>query len=343
MSNKLFSELDPVFETMGLLLASYNFDEAKKETIKALSHLGFDGEQFYSRNLKAYDKYVQVFLNSRVSCKEDTLFFGEKDLNYFLILLLLVIENRSWLTSADSLTDTLINAQIIRICKSVFDDDSETESIEALDDIIKFLEKCGLEVNAKWKMLCIMQQPKKHILQLINAINANMEAYQKAVREINNPLKRLMDKYSTSVNNHGGEMFYKIIGKLSQDSNIYPTLIFPVSQIIFEKNCYYGLLSEIVIKDEKVHLHSKETLLLKLKALSDSSKLEIIASLKASPKYNLEIAQQVGLTAATTSHHMSVLLICGFVGVEKKDGKVYYHLEEENIKNMIKELEQTLL
>jgi DNA-binding transcriptional ArsR family regulator len=80
-----------------------------------------------------------------------------------------------------------------------------------------------------------------------------------------------------------------------------------------------------------------------LKALSDSSKLEIISSLKISPKYNLEIAQQLGLTPATMSHHMSVLLSCGFVGVEKMDGKVYYHLVEENMISMLEELKQALL
>ena len=343
MPDKIFCELDPVFETMGLLFVSYNFDEVKKETRKALSDLGFDGERFYSQNLKAYDKYVQVFLKSRVPSQEDALFFDEKDSNYFLILLSLINENRSWLTSSDNLTDTLINTQIIHICKAVFDDDPEFGSVEALDDIIKFLEKSGLEVNAKWKLLRIMQQPKKHITQLINAININMEAYQKAVSEINKPMKKLLDEYITSVNNHSDKKFYEIKDKLSQASSIYPTLIFPVSQMMFEKSCYYGLLSEMVIKDGKARLHSKESLLLKLKALSDSSKLEIITSLKISPKYNLEIAQQLGLTAATMSHHMNVLLNCGFVGVEKKDGKVYYHLHKDNIKDLIEELEQTLL
>lgn len=343
MVDNIYSALDSVFETMGLLFVSYNFDEVKQEIKKALSDLGFDGEQFYSQNLKAFDKYVQSFLDSRVPSQEDALFFGDKDSNYFLILLSLIIENRSWLTSVDDLTDHLINTQIIHICMAVFDDDTDADSPETLEDIIQFLEKNGLEGNAKWKLLRIMQQPKKHIAQFINAISSNMEAYQKAVSNISKPLVKLLDQYNVSVNNHGDKTFYKLKNKLSQASNIYPTLIFPVSQMMFETSCYYGLLSEMMIKNGKSRLYSKESLLLKLKALSDGSKLEIITSLKISPKYNLEIAQQLGLTAATMSHHMNVLLCCGFVGVEKKDGKVYYHLEEENIKNMIEELEQTLL
>lgn len=343
MSDKIFCELDPVFETMGLLFVSYNFDEVKQETKKTLSDLGFDGEKFYSQNLKDFDKYVQSFLKSRVPSSNDVFFFSEKDSNYFLILLSLILENRNWLTSADDLTNQLINAQIIHICKAVFDDDAQLGNPETLEDIIQFLESSGLEGDAKWKLLCFMQQPKKHILQLIDVINTNIEAYQKAVSDINKPLKRLLEQYNTSVHNQGDKTFFEIKSKLLQASNIYPTLIFPVSQMMFEKSCYYGLLSEMVMKNIKARPHSKESLLLKLKALSDGSKLGIITSLKISPKYNLEIAQQLGLTAATMSHHMSVLLSCGFVGVEKKDGKVYYHLVEENIKDMIEELEQTLL
>ncbi len=343
MSDTIHNELDPYFEIMGLLYVSYNFDEVKQLTKNALSDLGFDGERFYSQNLKAFDKYVQSFLKYRVSSPSDDLFFGETDSNYFLILLYLINDNKCYLSSVDALTDEQINHQIIQICRAVFDNDNQADSIETLEDIIIFLEKSKFEGNAKWKLMRIMQQPKEHLLQLINSININIDSYKKAESEIKKPLMKLLNQYNVSINNHSDKMFFEIKNKFNQDCEIFPTMIFPVTQMIFEKSCYYGLFCKMVVQDRNPSLHSKESLLLKLKALSDSSKLEIITSLKVSPKYNLEIAQQLGLTAATMSHHMNVLLICGFVNVEKKDGKVYYHLKEENIKAMIEELEATLL
>jgi DNA-binding transcriptional ArsR family regulator len=343
MPDKINYAPDPVLETIGLLFVSYNMDDVKQETKKTLSSLGFDGERFYSQHLKLFDKYVQEFLKNRVESREDELFFSEKDSNYFLILLSLIIENKSWLTSVEKLTDDLIKSQIIHICKAVFDDDNNAEDPDILEDILGYLESRGLEANAKWKMLCIMQQPTKYITQFIHIINSNMDAYQRALNEVSKPLEKLLNRYHESVTNHGDKEFYKLMKEFSQSFTVYPTLIFPVSQMLFEKSCYYGLLSEKVIKNEKTRLNSKGSLLLKLKALSDSSKLEIISSLKVSQKYNLEIAQQLGLTAATMSHHMNVLLNCGFVGIEKKDGKVYYHLKKENLKDLIQELEETLL
>ncbi len=343
MLDETFSKMDSVFETMGLLYVSYNIEEVKKETIMTLTDMGFDGEQFYSQHLKTYDKYVQVFLKNRVEHSESQFFFSDKDSNYFLILLSLIIGNRSWLTSKDNLSDDQINSQIIHTCKIFFDEETNTESPDSLEDIICYLDRCDLQSDAKWKMLRVMQNPKKYISHIIEIINSNVDAYQKAVSEVTNPLDKLLNQYSVMTTNYGDKRFYDIKANIAQSSVVYPTLIFPVTQMLFEKSCYYGLLSEKVIKNGKIRQNSKNLLLLKLKALSDSSKLEIISSLKVSPKYNLEIAQQLGLTAATMSHHMNVLLNCSLVGVEKKDGKVYYHLERENLQDLIKELEETLL
>lgn len=343
MLDKTFSKMDPVFETMGLLFISYNLEEVKTETKKTLSDLGFDGEQFYSKHLKTFDKYVNVFSKNRIECSENAFFFNEKDSDYFRILLSLIIENRNWLTSLDDLSEDEINSKIIHICRVVFDDEMNAQNPDSLEDIIQYLDSSGLQSDAKWKMLRMMQNPKKYMQYLVEIINSNVDAYHRAVSEVNNPLEKLLNQYNTMAANCGDKKFYELRDAIAPASDVYPTLIFPVSQMLFEKSCYYGLLSEKIIKSEKMRHNSKELMLLKLKALSDSSKLAIISSLKISPKYNLEIAQQLGLTAATMSHHMNVLLNCGLVGVEKKDGKVYYHTEKESLQDLLKELEETLL
>lgn len=335
-------ELDPVFESMGLLFLRSRVDETKKQTIAALSDFGFDGEQFYEQYLKIYDKYVQAFLKNGTLTTEDELFFGEKDLKYFLVLFSFITNNRSWLVSAEEATDETVREQLIRSCKTGLELDFWPGTVETLQDMISFLDQSGLEASAKWKLFHLLQQPKKHMLQLVHIVNANKEAYYKAVSEIAKPLAKLLDRFTVSANDLNSKSLHETLDKLLQASNVFPSLVFPLLQLFHDDICYYGLLSELVIQYGKDRQQSKEALLQKLKALSDSSKLEILISLKISPKYNLEIAQQLGLTPATMSHHMSVLLNCGLVGVEKKDGKVYYHLQKENIGNLIQELAQTI-
>lgn len=340
MPNKTFQKLDPVFETMGLLYIGYNLDEVKEETKKTLSDLGFEGEKFYSQYLKTFDKYVNAFLKHRVECSESAFFFSEKDANFFRIFLALIVENRDWLTSLDHIKEEQINENI---CKVIFDDEANKVEFDSLEDIIKCLEGSGLQSDAKWKMLRVMQSPKDYLNQLITIINSNLEAYHKATNEVHIPLEKLMTHYNDKIASCWDKKFSELRATIAPSSEVYPTLIFPVSQMLFEKCSYYGLLSDKIIESGKMRQNSKELLLLRLKAVSDSSKLEIISSLKLSPKYNLEIAQQLGLTAATMSHHMSVLLNCGLVGVEKKDGKVYYHLEKESLQNLLQDLQEAIL
>ncbi len=343
MQDKTLNQMDPIFETLGLLLVSYNLEEVKNEMKKLLSDMGFDKEHFYSQNFKTYDKYVQIFLKNRVESKETSDFFNEKDSNYITILLSLIVENKNWFESQDLITEEEINSQIFYICKAVLEDETDMESPKSLDEIVSFLDNSALESEAKWKLLRIMQNPIKHIKQIIDIINSNMNSYHKAVKEIAGSLEKLLNQYNMMEIKSGDKRFYEVKKAFTESAIVYPSLAFPLSQMLFENSCYYGLLCEKIVKNGKIRNNSKELLLLKLKALSDNSKLGIIASLKVSPKYNLEIAQQLGLTAATMSHHMTALLNCNLVGIEKKDGKVYYHLEKENLQELIKELEETLL
>jgi DNA-binding transcriptional ArsR family regulator len=105
--------------------------------------------------------------------------------------------------------------------------------------------------------------------------------------------------------------------------------------------CYYGLLAEKAIK-ELGYDNGKEYLKICLKALSDSSKLEILSTLKTSPKYAAELAVQLGLTPATVSHHMNMLLSARLVYVEKSDGKYYYHLNKDSIHEILEQLNSML-
>lgn len=76
--------------------------------------------------------------------------------------------------------------------------------------------------------------------------------------------------------------------------------------------------------------NTRKHLLSALKALGDGSKFEILQLLQISPRYNLEIAEELKLSAPTVSHHMSVLLENGLVDVEKKMGKFTIPFQKKN-------------
>lgn len=63
------------------------------------------------------------------------------------------------------------------------------------------------------------------------------------------------------------------------------------------------------------------------KALADPTRRRILQLLRQDKKSAGEIGEQFGLTAATISHHLSVLKSAGLV-TDERDGKyIYYQLD----------------
>ncbi len=342
MSNIIFEELDPLFETIGLLIAINQNEASKKETLKFLDDLSIDSEKFYAKNLKIFDNYVYTFKKYSVLNKDSEFFFEDSDSRFAMLLVSLLMVNKKFISDIDNIDESQINKSIIETCKSIYEIETSVEKTDTLEDIIAFLDMTSIGKDEKWKIMRIMQSPKAYLKQLISIIYSNIAAFEKAKKAIESQFSKLISQYRELTSNKNKGQFYKLKNSFSETCDVYPTLAFPLSLLIFDKTCYYGLFSSLILKDENRN-QSKDEIIQGLKALSDKSKLEILSSLKVSPKYNLEIAEQLGLTAATMSHHMNVLLTCGFVGINKQAGRVYYHIEEDSIRRFISSLEKTLL
>ena len=175
--------------------------------------------------------------------------------------------------------------------------------------------------------------------QLFETIRLNMPAFERARASVAKPLEKQLKRLAKYENNG----FLKLVNTCGDNPIVYPTLVFPMLQMVLYSYCYEGILNEELEKNESASISIKEEVIRQSKALADKSKLDILCSLKESSKYNLELAEALDLSPSTTSHHMSILMGSGLVTVQKKDGKVYYCLQEENIEKYIQSLKKLLL
>ena len=113
----------------------------------------------------------------------------------------------------------------------------------------------------------------------------------------------------------------------------------PIAQIgaIFSES----LTFDKVMMSRRTMTQEKALTLLKL--LSDKSKLEILELTKSESNYGAQLANKLGLTTATISHHTSALFEQNLLHIEKVDSKVYYKENKDKIRSLIKYLEDTLL
>jgi ABC-type histidine transport system ATPase subunit len=80
-----------------------------------------------------------------------------------------------------------------------------------------------------------------------------------------------------------------------------------------------------------------------LKMLSDKRRIDIIKMLSYKPYYGYEIAAKLELTPATVNYHISLLMDADVLTFDREENKVYYTLNKEKIKELLKETSIVLL
>ncbi|MBQ1720651.1 MAG: winged helix-turn-helix transcriptional regulator, partial [Lachnospiraceae bacterium] len=88
---------------------------------------------------------------------------------------------------------------------------------------------------------------------------------------------------------------------------------------------------------------TEEKALAMLKLLADKSKFQILSATVDTPAYGSELANMLGLTTATISHHTTALLDQNLLSLEKVDTKIYYRTNPVMIRALIQYLQDTLL
>lgn len=98
------------------------------------------------------------------------------------------------------------------------------------------------------------------------------------------------------------------------------------------------LLSELTDLEDKAKARDKTTQR-QLKAIADPTRYKIIKLLSNRPYYVQELADEIGLTTATLSHHLNHLLQVFLVGVDVDGRKSYYSLNSDELRSLSKYLE----
>ena len=77
--------------------------------------------------------------------------------------------------------------------------------------------------------------------------------------------------------------------------------------------------------------------------LADPARWTLIQLLVAAPRYGQELAELLGLSIATVSHHLNVLKRLDLVDIRRDEHRLYYHLRTDRLRALLTGAEQHLL
>lgn len=330
MENKGAKKLHPFLETLGLIYMAKNFEAVKADMLNSLEEMNIDGIQFYKQYLSYLDNYVQVFRDSYVLKEEETFFFGHNT-EFFLTVLAMATELFESETEAEQLTQTRIFSVLHTFFKEEKNEKPSTSN--DMENWFLLLQASEYSEDTRWRLLELIHNPVKKFQELFHIYENNRTAFDTTFRKNKKQLEKLVCEAPAELS----DAIRNLVSEFHPEpKKIYLTAVLPLMEWITPTIIFQGVLADKLDLYQKNLKNAKEMLPQILKLLGDKSKFEILCLLKSHGRYNLEIAEELQLTPATASHHMSMLLSNHMVTVEKKDGRVYYQLNQETLKEIMK-------
>lgn len=340
MGIKIETTFDDYFETIFLLINTQQVDAFKEQVVKELNHLGMAGEKIFTEHLSDWQQMLAYFSDTVIKNEEFPFFFNQDKAmtdDYYITIGYLVTDFKDAIKEAEN--EEAMRSLFPRILIECNELEYPT-AVETTEDFFQLLEHMNYSEREKWQFMAIYQRAHYYLNQLIELVEMNIPNYKKAYQQYD--ISKMIENYVIELQKDNNR-YTKVLNQLSSaDCVVYPTLANPLAQILWHEKCFVGLLILEIFQDDNSQKPIDDQLLMSLKALADKSKLQILLSLKESPKYNLELAEALELSPGTMSHHMNNLLTAELVKVEKRGSKVYYMLDEESLQRILDKL-QTLL
>ena len=330
MENKGAKTLHPFLETLGLIYMTKNFEAVKTDLLNSLKEMNIDGAQFYKQYLSYLDNYVQVFEDTYALKQEETFFFGYNT-EFFLTVLAMATE----LFESNAEPDQLTQSHIFSVMNSFLKQKNSEKASNSSDmeNWFLLLQSSEYSEDTKWRLLELIHNPVRKFQELFHIYENNRTAFDVTFQKN----KKQLEKLVSQAPSEPSDVICSLMSEFHPESKrFYLTAVLPLMEWITPTIIFQGVLTNKLDLYQKNLENAKEMLPPILKLLGDKSKFEILCLLKSHGRYNLEIAEELQLTPATASHHMSLLLSNHMVTVEKKDGRVYYQLNQETLREIIK-------
>ena len=258
---------------------------------------------------------------------------------YFLANI--IVGGLEYYQQGEELFDNLINNSdeiTERVAFKFLDDGAEknTSKLTAID----IVASSSLPNENKLLLIDLILHPNKYIDMLKNTLLPVAHEFSKCM-DLIEPLLKHFKTAHMDVNSFDAESKL-LTTALNQDlPNVNEYNIFPLvtnfNVVAFgfmddehtEVFMGIGVLDDILRKYTSKNRNMNYKLSNTISVLSSKSRFDILAKLSEGPQYGRELAAHLGLTPATVSHHINVLLAEGLVKLDTSGKRVYYSLNYE--------------
>lgn len=248
----------------------------------------------------------------------------------------------------NTLEEEKINQRLVQYIKNENIEYLKEEKLDCKEGMLKFIKSLDISSASKWRLFEFIGEPKRYINELIKIIEDYIPKYNKVYKKY----EKLFEKHSRHIQREVEEEGMNFLNKITKNSLrleefkeivIMPSYLNPYMlqyNLIEDKGyLHIGIFFE-ELQEKMFGKNDLEEKLTIFKNLSDATKFNIVKLLVERDYYGQELAEKLGVRAATISYHMGILLLSKMVHIERKDHRAYYSLNKDTLKDSIKFLEK---
>ncbi|MFO7637538.1 MAG: metalloregulator ArsR/SmtB family transcription factor [Clostridia bacterium] len=345
MKQVFVHELNPLFDMIISLKRIANNDSFEKNYFEAAAYTSSD------RILEILSEIEGKL--SRYFKQELKLFFNDQ-LSFYSVLWRLIL--RKELKSFQEIMNALAadDPADIRRCmledciiKECFSGNGENKDMvdEVFNNKEKFYEVMNqnttLSQEDKEKIFEIYEYPEDNKERFIRLLERYHEIYQAYDQELFTVTSAIMEKSRKLCAKNPDKFlteFLKLKGSFvckTARTRLIPSYFAEILIYIPLANDEHCILVYGTDIEKKRSLEKKtEERRQFFKIFSEEKRAELIKKLSKHTYYGNEIAQELNLTSATASYHLSMLQGIGIVELQKEGNRIYYSLNKEVLKNL---------
>lgn len=232
--------------------------------------------------------------------------------------------------------------------------ENEQGAVNLLADRESFEQRLAgcqdLSSSDQEKALEIIRYPAEAKLRLVRLLEQYVKVFAPYVPELDELDRAEVEKSRSAC-------FDNVESFATNYLKINFKIVDPAKQLIFIPNAFLEILTYIVqpakgqyvliygtfINKKRMREKRSEEIKQFLKVLSEEKRTEIIKILAAKPALGSDLARQVGLTNATASYHLTMLLGIGLIDYERVGQRLHYVLKKDVLKDFLDKAYQDLV
>lgn len=206
---------------------------------------------------------------------------------------------------------------------------------------MRFVEKLPFQAKRKWEILQFCLKPETTFASLCNLLLWYYGIYKKDEAKVEKIVQKYEAELTCRIKKYGKDYISLLINidYIKQDKSI----ILAVSYFGEIGYLYVSVDAEedlflIGYRHMEVYVERKHGILanvLIFKALGDETRQNMLKLLSQKEWYGDELAQKMGLSNSTVSYHLNILLMEGFIKINRIENRTYISLLEKNIEKSL--------